>query len=264
MTPALPATTALVVNFRTPELVARCVASMRRHAIVPDEAICIVDNGSGDGSADRIAMLCPDVRLVRSEKNDGFGSGVNLGVAATAGDLVLVLNPDTEFTDRSVERAAALMRSDPTIGIVGLDLRNPDGTRQWSARRDYTGLDVLVRRTPLKRVPPFARRNARHLMQDAWRGEAFDADWVMGTGFLIRRAAFEEVGGMDTGFFLYMEDVDLCARVRAAGWRVVAAVDAVLIHDHQRSSASGLISPAARNHLASLRRYVRKHGMRLL
>lgn len=259
---ALPKCSAVIVNYRTPVLVASCIESIRRHNIVPDSAIVVVDNGSGDGSASRIAEAFPEIRLLREQENRGFGQGVNLGVAATGDDVVLVLNPDTLFVDRSVEKAAALLRADPTIGIVGLDLRNPDLTRQFSARRFYSLFDVVLRRTPLKAIGPFVRRNARHLMTDCWRGDAFDADWVMGTGFLIRRAAFDAVNGMDTKFFLYMEDVDLCLRVNKAGWRVVAAVDGVLVHDHQRASASGPLSRTGRMHLKSLARFIKKHGMK--
>ena len=259
---ALPACSVVIVNYQTPELVASCVESIRKHSIVPDSAVVVVDNGSADGSATRIANECPGIRLLREKDNLGFGHGVNVGVAATDDDIILVLNPDTRFVDRSVEKAAALMRADPTIGIVGLDLRNPDQTRQFSARRFYSLLDVVLRRTPLKQFRPFERRNARHLMMDSWNGEAFETDWVMGTGFLIRRAAFDAVNGMDTTFFLYMEDVDLCLRVRKAGWRVVAVVDGVLVHDHQRASASGILSPTGRAHLKSLAYFIRRHGMR--
>ena len=258
---ALPGASAVIVNYRTPELVAKCVRSLLAHGIVPMEAICVVDNGSNDGSVERIAAECPGVQLIKTE-NHGFGHGVNMGVRATTGELVLVLNPDTAFVDQSIEKVAKLLK-DPAIGIAGLDLRNPDGTRQWSARRFYSVLDVIIRRSPLKRFGTFRRRNDRHLMTDGWKGHAFDADWVIGTGFVVRRAAFNAVKGMDTRFFLYMEDVDLCLRVRRAGWRVVAAVGSVLIHDHQRASAGSPVSVTALTHLRSLAWFIRKHGMRV-
>ncbi|TCQ02856.1 glycosyltransferase family 2 protein [Sphingomonas sp. PP-CC-3A-396] len=253
---------AVIVNFRTPELVVSCIGSIREHDILPDARIVVVENGSGDDSAARLKAELPEIPLVITQDNEGFGAGVNLGVAHTHSEFVLILNPDTRFVDQSFVKAIELLRADPTIGIVGLDLRNVDTSRQYSARRFYSLIDVAIRRTPLKRLAPFARRDARHLMTRNWVGNSFAADWVMGTGFVVRRAAFDAVGGMDTDFFLYMEDVDLCQRVADAGWRVVAAVDAVLIHDHQRASASGPLSRSGRQHLRSLARYVRKHGMR--
>ena len=253
---------AVIVNYRSPDLVATCVRSIREHAVVPDDRVIVVENGSGDDSATRLRAALPDTRLIVAADNGGFGAGVDLGVMRSSAAFVLVLNPDTRFVDRSMAGALALLRDDPTIGIVGLDLRNVDGSRQFSARRFYSLLDIVIRRSPLKRMPFLARRDARHLMTRSWSGRAFEADWVMGTGFVVRRAAFDAVGGMDTNFFLYMEDVDLCRRIADAGWRVVAAVDAVLIHDHQRASASGPLSWSGRQHLRSLVRYIRKHGMR--
>lgn len=257
---ALPGCSAVIVNYRTPDLVIECVRSIERYAIVPVGMIYVVDNGSDDGSVERIAAECPDVHLLRTE-NNGFGHGVNFGVRATNSELVLVLNPDTEFVDRSIEKVAALMAEDVTIGIAGLDLRNPDGTRQYSARTAYDMLDILIRRTPLKKMWPFSVRNERHLMTDRWTGRTFDADWVMGTGFVIRREAFDQVSGMDTDFFLYMEDVDLCLRMRKANRRVVAVVDSILIHHHQRASADAPLSKTGRMHMQSLLHFIRKNGM---
>jgi N-acetylglucosaminyl-diphospho-decaprenol L-rhamnosyltransferase len=256
---------AIIVNFRSPDLVESCVGSILDQGIVAADRIIVVENGSADDSADRLrASLPPRVKLLVSEQNGGFGAGVNLGMAAAEAAYVLVLNPDTRFVDGSFDKALALLRDDPTIGIVGLDLRNVDGSRQYSARRFYSLLDILIRRSSLKHARLFARRVKRHLMTESWHGAVFDTDWVMGTGFVIRRTAFNAVGGMDTGFFLYMEDVDLCRRVRDAGWRVVAAVDAVLVHDHQRASAAGPLSWSGRRHLTSLARYIRKHGISIL
>lgn len=262
MTPPAPDTSGcdtVIVNFRSPGLVESCLRSIRDHGLASDRVI-VVDNYSGDDSVARLTGL-PGINLIAATTNRGFGAGVNLGMAQASSEFVLILNPDTRFVDDSLHRVLALMQADPTIGIAGLDLRNVDGSRQYSARRFYNMLDIVIRRSSLKRFAPFARRDAHHLMTDQWAGTAFDADWVMGTGFVIRRAVFDAIGGMDTDFFLYMEDVDLCRRVSDAGWRVVAAVDAVLIHDHQRASASGPLSWGGRQHLRSLAHYIRKHGM---
>ena len=111
----------------------------------------------------------------------------------------------------------------------------------------------------------FGRRLVdRHLMKDAWGAGVFSADWVMGTGFVVRRAAFDAVCGMNTEYFLYMEDVDLCLRLRQKGWRVAAVPDIRLTHDHQRASNQKLLSRAARLHLQALRMFMRRHHVPLL
>jgi hypothetical protein len=253
----------VIVNFRTPELTVACVRSLVHHGIAAPEDIIVVENASNDNSVDviRAGVACTVVQAI---ENRGYGDGVNLGMRRARHDLVLCLNPDTYFTDSDVLGVGHIFDTQPALGLLGLDLCYPGGERQYSARRDYSMLDVVLRRTMLGRLPIGRRFIDRHLMKDAWGNGIFSADWVMGTGFVVRRAAFEAVGGMDTDFFLYMEDVDLCVRLRKAGWRVAAVPDIHLTHDHQRASGKGLLSQAAKRHLQALRVFMRKHHIPLL
>jgi N-acetylglucosaminyl-diphospho-decaprenol L-rhamnosyltransferase len=151
------------------------------------------------------------------------------------------------------------------VGLVGLDLVYPGGERQYSARRFYSLLDVLGRRLPLGRYWPVKARIDRHLMRTAWdSGAPFEAEWVMGTGFVVRRELFLKLHGMDEAYFLYMEDVDLCARVWQSGAKVICVPGARLVHDHQRSSAAGPLSWAGRLHLQSLLRFRQKFHVPLV
>jgi N-acetylglucosaminyl-diphospho-decaprenol L-rhamnosyltransferase len=250
----------IIVNYRTPELVLSCIASLARHRIALAEDIVVVENASPDDSYARLRRELPvNVRLLRSSSNRGFGSGVNFGMAACRRDYVLVVNPDTHFTDNGLARVLDLFDTEPQAGLVGLDLQYPDGRRQYSARRFYSWLDILARRTPLGRTDRFRARMEQHLMMDAWSSDsAFDAEWVMGTGFVVRREMFEALGGMDESYFLYMEDVDLCARTWLAGYRVLGMPGVTLVHAHQRQSAGSPVSRAGRHHLRSLLRFRRK------
>lgn len=247
----------VIVNFRTPDLTCKCVASILAHGVARAEDIVVVENASPDDSFVQLSTRLPaGVRLIRAAENGGFGAGVNLGAAACTLEFVLVLNPDTYFEDRSLERVLRFFDERPDVGLVGLDLVYPGGERQHSARRFYSLLDVAGRRLPLGRYWPFKPRIDRHLMLDAWLPDVpFEAEWVMGTGFLVRRALYERLGGMDEAYFLYMEDVDLCARVWQLGEKVVCIPGARLVHDHQRSSAAGPLSWAGRMHLNSLLRF---------
>lgn len=253
-----------IVNYRTPELVIRCVESILKYAIAPPERIVIVDNASGDGSADRIAAALPTCRVIASQDNRGYSAGLNRAVAHTDQPFVLCLNPDTYFEDARIHTLGPAFADDPALAIVGLDLHYPSGERQYSARRDYSLIDIIVRRTPLGRLPGAKGIDDRHLMRTAWQEPLFDADWVIGTGFVVRKAAFDAVSGMDEEYFLYMEDVDLCVTLRKAGWKVKATSTVPLVHDHQRASAAGLFSSSAKFHLTSLRRFYRKHGIPLI
>lgn len=250
-----------IVNYRSPDLVIRCVRSILDLEIVSADRVVIVDNASGDGSAATIAGALPACRTITSSENRGYSAGLNMAMAAIDRPFVLCLNPDTYFEDRRVLTLASAFAENPRLAVVGLDLHYPSGERQFSARRDYSLLDVLVRRTPIGRLSFADAVNARHLMRDAWDQAFFDADWVIGTGFVVRKSAYDAIGGMDDGYFLYMEDVDLCTRLRKADWRVRATSTVALVHDHQRASAVGLFSRSARFHLASLRRFRRQHGL---
>ncbi|MCC2978227.1 glycosyltransferase family 2 protein [Sphingomonas sp. PL-96] len=253
----------IIVNYRTPDLTIKCVRSLLHHGIATPEDIIVVENASGDDSMEvlRPALNCT---LVQATENGGYGAGVNLGMQQARHDLVLCLNPDTYFTDSDVLNVGRIFDAEPSLGLLGLDLRYPGGERQFPARRDYSLLDVLLRRTRLGQFGLGQRIVDRHLMKDAWDGGIFSADWVMGTGFVVRRTAFEAVGGMDTDYFLYMEDVDLCLRLRKAGWRVAAVPGIQLVHDHQRASGQKLLSRAARLHLQALGVFMRKHHVPIL
>lgn len=243
---------AVIVNFRTPKLTIRCIKSMLEHRVVDRDGVLIVDNCSGDNSLEEFRKALPDIQTIAADHNGGFGAGVNLGVAKTTADYLLILNPDTYFEFNSAASVVDLMEQDPEIALVGMDLVNPDGSRQYSARRFYSVFDVLARRVDwIGAMVP--QRAEKHLMKDAWEtGEPFDAEWVMGTGFVIRRSAFELIRGMDERYFLYMEDVDLCARLWRAGYKVKGVPGAKLVHDHQRSSAAGPLTFAGRTHIHSL------------
>jgi N-acetylglucosaminyl-diphospho-decaprenol L-rhamnosyltransferase len=249
----------IIVNFRTPDLTLKCVESILRWDIARAEDVVVVENFSQDDSLTRLRESLPArVRLLEMTHNGGFGAGVNAGGKSLDSSVLLVLNPDTYFIDSSIISALQLLRNSD-VGLVGLDLIYPTGERQYSARRFYSLFDIVLRRSPLGRMPWLRGYVDSHMMRESWMdGLPFDAEWVMGTGFLIRKDVFDEVGGMDESYFLYMEDVDLCAKVWSKGYKVRCVPNAVLVHDHQRSSAAGPFSWAGKLHLRSLNIFRRK------
>lgn len=252
----------VIVNYQTPDLTLRCVASMLEHGIARPQDIVVVDNDSPDRSGVRLAAELPDgVVVILSRRNGGFGAGVNIGVDALQTDLALILNPDTYFERNNMHVIRRMFDESPKLGVAGLKLVNPDGSLQYSARRFYSLPDIVARRTMLGKLGPMRRLERSHLLTRKWRQQPFEADWVMGTGFIVRRSAFEQVGRMDEGYFLYFEEVDLCARMWIDGWRVVAVPEVELVHEHQRSSAAGLLSRSGKTHLRSMARFFAKFGV---
>lgn len=257
-----PSLGVVIVNYRTYDLTMQCVASLLTHGIAAASDIVVVDNDSPDGSGERLRRDLPEgVVAVLSRRNGGFGAGVNIGVAALHTDLVLVLNPDTYFRRNQVPVVQALFARHERLGVVGLKLINPDGSLQYSARRFYSLPDILARRTALGRMTPLRRLVNSHLLKPNWCEGPFEADWVMGTGFIVRRTAFEDVGRMDEGYFLYFEEVDLCARMWVKGWSVMALPEVELVHEHQRHSAAGIWSSSGQTHLRSMVRFFTKFGV---
>ncbi|MGC4059763.1 MAG: glycosyltransferase family 2 protein [Aquabacterium sp.] len=252
----------MIVNYRTLDLTLQCVASLLEHGITQAHHIVVVDNASPDGSGLRLQEALPNgVQVILSNVNGGFGAGVNIGVAALSTELVLVLNPDTYFLRNDIHLVRQVFEAQPRVGVAGLKLVNTDGSLQYSARRFYSLSDIVARRTVLGRLRPMRRLVRSHLLKQQWLEGAFEADWVMGTGFVVRRSAFEQVGRMDEGYFLYFEEVDLCARMWVNGWRVVAVPAVELVHEHQRHSQAGIWSSSGQTHLRSMVRFFSKFGV---
>ena len=252
----------VIVNYGTLALTLNCIASLLAHGVVVAHDIVVVDNASPDGSGRQLESVLPSgVQLVLSSRNGGFGAGVNLGVQRLSTDLVLVLNPDTYFNRNNIDVVIGLFNQRPRLGVAGLRLINPDGTLQYSARRFYSLPDILARRTLLGRWGPMRARVDSHLLKREWGTEPFEADWVMGTGFVVRVSAFKQVGFMDEGYFLYFEEVDLCARMWVNGWQVLAVPSVELVHEHQRHSAGGIWSKSGKTHLRSMVRFFAKFGV---
>ncbi len=254
----------ILVNYASPDQCTICIDSLLLHGICTEEQIVIVDNASPDDSGTLLAKRFPRITTLLTGINSGYSGGINRGIqVAGKADFFLILNPDTNFEDNRIDLAIQAFENTSDLGVLGLNLFYPNGKPQYSARRFYSLFSILLRRTPLKKIFPFNWLDARHLMKNAWNGDRFDVDWVLGTGFMVRARALQEIGGMDEGYFLYMEDVDLCARMWLSGWRVQAIPSVHLIHLHQRASDSGFFKPALRIHLTSLKRFARKFGLPL-
>lgn len=246
-----PALDIVLVTFNARADVLACLASL--HAHPPDRPwrVVVADNASVDGTPDAVAAAWPQVTLLRLPANVGFAAGNAEGIAAGTAPLVLLLNSDTLVGAGDIERLCAVMDRAPGIGVAGPRLVDGEGRPELSfgamispwaeARQKLAGriLDAGPRW--------WARRVASRLER------AQDADWVSGACLLTRRAVYEQVGGLDRRYFMYGEDVDYCAAVRRAGYRVHYTPDARIVHLRGRSRATAPTATTAhyrRSHLA--------------
>ena len=228
----------VVVSHGAEDLLRRCLASLRAHP--PAGAamrVTVVDSGSPDGTPDMVAREFPEVRLLR-EGNIGFSAANNLALRDSEAEAVLLLNPDTEVYAGSLDAALARLRSDPAIGMVGIKLVTESGELDHACKRSFpTPLGALAHFTGIGRhgdAPgPLSQYRATALGDD----EPGEVDAVNGAFMLCRREAVREVGLLDEGYWLYMEDLDWCRRFWEADWRVFYEPAAVALHVKGGSSA---------------------------
>src|SRR5438876_2771334 len=217
LAPATADVAVVIVNYDSGDDVSRAVRSVHDAAGDARVDIVVVDNGSRDGSADRAEAAFPGLRVVRNERNLGFPSAANVGMRATRAPWVFLLNPDARVTGGTLGGVLKLAGDRPEAGVIGVLTRNGDGTVYPSARKVPTYPEAVLHAF----VSPFRPHNrwTRAYRMDGWdRRTERSVDWVSGSSMLLRRAALDQVGLFDEGFFMYVEDLDLGTRMRQAKW----------------------------------------------
>jgi GT2 family glycosyltransferase len=229
-------------------------------ALLPqvDEAVVIANTpGSAAGVPDT-------VRVLENPRPLPLAANVNLGIAATNGEYVLNVNPDAIAEPEAVSALVRFADRHPPCGIVGPQMRWPDGSWQPSRRRFPTVRGTLVRRTPLRRLRPPYETQREHYELDERPEEPVQADWMLGAFLLMRRTMLEEIDGWDAGFRHYCEDIDLCYRAARAGWERWYVTDAVVTHAYAAVIDERFVSRHTLWHARGMARFVRKHPERLL
>jgi N-acetylglucosaminyl-diphospho-decaprenol L-rhamnosyltransferase len=233
--------------------IARLVPLLRPQV---DELV-LIENVPGS-----VGGLAADVRVLRNARPLTFAANVNQGVAATTGEFVLVSNPDVVPAPDAVRVLHAFMVRRPRAGIAGPEMRWPDGRWQPSRRRFPTVGGTLVRRTPLRLLlGGYAQRG--HYLLDERAAEPVQADWLLGAFLLMRRAMLDEIGGWDSGFRHYGEDIDLAYRAAKAGWERWYVPAAVVTHDYAAVVDRRFLTRHTLWHARGMARFVRKHPERL-
>ena len=212
----MPRLSAVIVNYNARDHLLECIRSQRDDGV---EDIVLVDNASRDGSLQAVAAADGGVVCLPTGGNLGFGAAANRGLAAARGQYLAVLNPDVVVEPGTTKALADALDRDRGLGAVGPRVDNPDGSLYPSARA-FPTLGDAVGHAFLGFVAPDNRFSRRYRLLDWDHGSARDVDWVSGTFVLLRREALAETGRFDEGYFMYVEDVDLCWRLWQAGWRV--------------------------------------------
>jgi len=227
----------IIVNWNAGAYLHACLAQLGAGALPPAWEIILVDNASTDGSAVAAVTDFPAVRLLQNDRNDGFAAGNNWALAAAKGRFVLFLNPDAEAKPAVVQAMLTYLQAHPAVGVVGPRLMSSKGRLQGGA----AGYDPAPH--TIFNYAFFLYHIFPHSRHSLWLGHSFyaeqrpiEVDWVSGAAMMVRREIFRQVGLLDERFFMYVEDIEFCRRVRAAGWQVHVLPMLTVIHHIGRSA----------------------------
>jgi N-acetylglucosaminyl-diphospho-decaprenol L-rhamnosyltransferase len=243
----------LIVNYASWPLTLRCIKALDETGYGDFETV-VVDNDSAEPPE-----LPAGVRLIRNKENVGFARAHNRGIAASTGDIVILINPDTVVEKDFFDNLEAFFGEAPKVGIVGPRILDSEGELQLSARREISALSGFLGRTSLlTRLFPKSSFVKSQFPAVTEASHPSPVDWVSGACMAIRRETLRNVGLLDERFFMYFEDADLCRRARAAGWLVYYLPHVEITHQTGASSRSKPKAVWLLHKSAFL--YHRKHG----
>jgi N-acetylglucosaminyl-diphospho-decaprenol L-rhamnosyltransferase len=225
----------VIVAYHAHDRLRRCLESLRDHPGAQRLNVVVVDNGDDAETAELVREVIPDAVTMEPHANLGFGAASNLAIRRTQDELVLLLNPDCEIAAGTLDLLVEVLEDQPEVGMIGPELRREDGSLDHAGRRSFpTVLGALGHFTGVGRKVssgPLAQYRATDVVSGP-------VDAVNGAFMLCRRAALEQVGLFDEGYWMYMEDLDLCYRLREAGWLTWYEPSAQALHVKHGTSGS--------------------------
>ena len=255
----------IIVNWNTRDLLRACLRSLGETCADAPHEVIVVDNASSDGSAAMVAEEFPQARLVANAENVGYAEGNNQGIELAEGEFLWLLNPDTEILPNAAERLLRFMQEHTDCGALGCKLLNTPTlqhsntpTLQRSCRTFPTPDVIIMEALGLSRLFPRHRLFGKYRMTWWDYDDVREVDQPMASSLLIRREVVEQVGGMDEAFPIFFNDVDLCYRIKQAGWKIYFTPDAQVIH-HGGASTRQVKPQMIRESHQSLLRFYEKH-----
>jgi GT2 family glycosyltransferase len=257
----------IIVTWNSEQHIRKCLESVRSHAGDLRFEIIVVDNSSRDRTVKSIQESSPSVTLIENQKNLGYAYANNQGIEKSTGRYVLLLNPDTEIRGNALDLMLKFLDANPNAGALGPKLLNPDGSVQPSCR-EFPGFSTLLWEfSGLSKLSPKSRIFGRWRMGYFGFDRTGEVDQPMGSCLMLRRETLEQVGLFDEAFAMFFNDVDLCYRIKAAGWKILFYPDAEVTHYRGASTSKAKRKMIWLSHLAFYR-FFKKHktgpGNRLL
>jgi GT2 family glycosyltransferase len=236
----------VIVAYKSLDCLKLCIESLRRQKGT-DLEIIVVDNASGDGTVEYLRNS--DIKCVPLEKNRGFGAGVNIGAGESVYKYLLILNPDTVVPDDSLRKLLRFAESEANFGLLAPSLEYPDGKIQISARDFPRRRDFLISRgSPLFRLGITGEKEAGYIVPED--DGPMEIPAVSATALMIRADLFSQTGGFDERFFMYLEDIDLCRRIKEKGLSIILIPEIKIRHSWKKSSSKRPFFASWHHHLS--------------
>ena len=255
-----PSVSFVIVTYNSEEDISLCLNSLEPHLRDGLGEAVIIDNASKDGTFAKVRSHdSASIAFIENDTNVGFTRAVNKGIEQSAGEFVYILNPDTQVTENSIDGLVRRLRSNTEIAAVAPQLRLPDARVQFSCRRFPTLVNVLSE---------MLRFNSRSdskgwKMADFDHASERDVDQPAGAALMVRKSILSELGGLDERFPMFFSDVDLCKRIKDAGWRIVFCPEATVTHKGGSSVLERRSAMIVTSHI-SLIKYFFKHNRRVI
>jgi GT2 family glycosyltransferase len=226
----------IIVTWNSQDFIRNCLDSIFLTAGEVGYEIIVVDNGSSDQTTKIVREFYPTVNLIENKENLGYAKANNQGIKESQGRYILLLNPDTQLMGNSLGSMYEFMEGNPQLGALGPQLLNPDKSIQPSCR-EFPSFSILIWEFfGLSRVFPKSRIFGRWRMGYFAFDQPREVDQPMGSCLVLRRETLEEVGVFDENFTMFFNDVDLCYRIKNAGWKIYFYPDAQVIHHRGAST----------------------------
>lgn len=230
----------ILVNFETPDYTIQAVQSIYDHRPSCSFEIILIDNGSRDGSHEVLRSRFPEVLCIETGENLGFARANNLGIANANGQYILLLNSDTKILDNAIDRMISDFESDPSVGVVGPRQLDGSGKLQLSWGSFPTFTAEILRKVLHYRLS-LNDFKIRDYLESKFNKKN-EVDWVSGSCLLVRREALFGAKLLDPHFFMYFEDIDLCARIKSRGWKILFDSDVTIIHYSGMSAKNNILN----------------------
>jgi GT2 family glycosyltransferase len=216
----------VIVSWNTRGLLQSCLSSIYENSFTGESEVWVVDNASDDDSVQMIKDQFPQVHIIENQQNVGFAHGNNQAIRKSIGKYVMLLNPDTEIKPGALDSLVGFLEENPQAGAAGAKLISPNGGLQYSCHPDLTLSRELWRLFHLDKLHTYGTYNMQQWDMTTPR----QVDVLQGAALVLRNEALKQVGLLDEDFFMYTEEVDLCYRLRKAGWTLHWVPDAEVLH----------------------------------